>query len=198
MPRSRSRKPKPAVLGRGKSARQRPGKVLPFRPRNTVECEDSVAPAALATWGPDHDRLPMRVTAIQWFDDDRHGKLKAAFTVYVPHWHVWISHCVLVDWGPQGERCILPDRPWVNWRGEMVYDAIFTFDSDREQQEFEEELLRSLRRARRDPPSPESPPRTRTIVREAGAVDDENNADGEDDDGVARDDHLADPDAPPF
>ena len=116
----------------------------------------------------------------------------------MPHWHVWISHCVLVDWGPQGERCILPDRPWTNYRGETVYDAIFAFDSDAEQRHFEEELLRALRRARRDPPAPEPPPRTRTIVRDAGAVDDEDNADGEDDDGVARDDHLADPDAPPF
>ena len=157
-----------------------------------------MAHAALATWGPDHDRLPMRVGHVQWFNDNRHGKLKAAFSVYVPHWHVWISHCVLVDWGPQGERCILPDRPWTNYRGETVYDAIFAFDSDAEQRHFEEELLRALRRARRDPPAPEPPPRTRTIVRDAGAVDDEDNADGADDDGVARDDHLADPDAPPF
>ena len=61
MPRSRSRKPKPALLGRSKNARPRTGAVLPFRPRNTIEHEDPVAHAALATWGPDHDRLPMRV-----------------------------------------------------------------------------------------------------------------------------------------
>jgi hypothetical protein len=121
------------AVGRVRNRQRRDPKILPFTPRSPGE--------EFQTWGPDYDRPP--IVATSWYPILR-GKFLGTVTLLVPHWHVRITNCRLIRWG-RGMRVFLPDLRWVNSFGKAHYTEIFAFDSDEEEREFGEAMLRAVR-----------------------------------------------------
>jgi hypothetical protein len=129
-PRGRPRKPIPDA------------KVIAFPDNHR---RDESPGAHLASWGPNHDCLPLHASNIVLIEI---GKLICTFSLHIILQRVgfYLYDCKFVKWG-QGERVLLPERAHTNSAGRRFFRDLVAFDKNATAKAFEQAALAAVRHA---------------------------------------------------